>query len=226
MYVLKWLNYTISLIVIVLFIGSYMYKFKSTNPGIVIILNGPSSVGKSSIIKAFQSKENRPWLGIGIDNFFIGILPPKFYLENKPEYYSIMQGIASEDDNGKIFKLNIGPDGQKIIKGMHRAIAAYANTGNNIIVDYIKYEDAWIDDFKKSLHGIKVIWVGVTASLETIQKREKKRGTSPEGHARSIYHRVHQDITYDLILDTNILSPERSANKVITHPHSGWLDGL
>lgn len=199
----------------ILFMGACMDKSSNNSSGTVIILNGPSSVGKSSIIKAFQTKQSTPWLSIGIDNFFVGVLPPKFYLESKPEHYTVMRGIASEDKDGKLFTLEVGPEGQKVIKGMHRAIAAYAQAGNNVIVDYIKYEQPWIADLKNSLQGINVIWVGVTASLESVEQREKGRGTSPEGHARSHYSTVHQEMSYDLMLDTDSLMPEQSADQII-----------
>ncbi len=207
--------YTACFGVVILFTGGCMNNTTSSKSGTVIILNGPSSVGKSSIIKAFQAKQSIPWLSIGIDNFFVGVLPPKFYLENKPEHYVVMRGVSSEDKDGKLFTLEVGSEGQKVIKGMHRAIAAYAQCGNNVIVDYIKYEQDWIPDLKEALHGINVIWVGVTASLESIQQREKKRGTSPEGHARSHYHTVHQSINYDLMLDTDNLTPEQASDEII-----------
>lgn len=127
-----------------------------------------------------------------------------------------MHGTASEDNDGKLFTLTIGSEGQKVIKGMHRAIAAYAHSGNNVIVDYIKYDDAWIPDLKNSLHEIKVIWIGVTAPLEILKEREKKRGTSPEGHARSHHNTVHDGMTYDLILETESLTPDECANKIIS----------
>ncbi len=126
-----------------------------------------------------------------------------------------MHGIASEDKGGKLFILEVGPEGQMVIRGMHRAIAAYAHTGNNVIVDYIKYEGAWIPDLKEALKGIPVIWVGVTAPLEIIQQREKKRGTSPEGHARSHYYTIHQGMSYDVMIDTSLLTPDQAADKVI-----------
>jgi chloramphenicol 3-O phosphotransferase len=193
-----------------------MNKERLVTPGTVIILNGPSSVGKSSIIKAFQAKQNKLWLSMGIDSFFVAVLPPKVYLEDKPEHRLVMHGVASEDAEGKLFTLNVGPEGEKVIKGMHRAIAAYANAGNNVIVDYIQYDPAWTVDLKEALRGVKVVWVGVTAKLESIQQREKKRGTSPEGHARSHYHTVHQGMKYDVMLDTDVLTPEQAAEKIIT----------
>jgi chloramphenicol 3-O-phosphotransferase len=107
---------------------------KSQSYGTVIILNGPSAVGKSSIVKAFQEKQTTPWLGMGIDTLFVAVVPMKCLLDPS---YNVMQGFATEDEQGKLFTVHFKSEGQKIIKGMHRAIAAYAHMGNNIIVDYI-----------------------------------------------------------------------------------------
>lgn len=215
---MKFIKYLIGILflgIIALFIGIYMNKSKKiSSSGMVIILNGPSSVGKSSIIKAFQAKQNTPWLGTGIDHLYVGVIPPQ-WLDDEPEHSSMMSITKSQDEHGPIVTAVFGPEGRKVVKGMHRAIAAYANSGNNVIVDYIKYEPEWLDDLKDVLKNVKVIWVGVNASLESIEKREKKRGTSPEGHARSHYHTVHQGINYDLILDTDLLTPELAADKII-----------
>lgn len=179
--------------------------------GTVIILNGTSAVGKSSIMRAFQDKHAEPWLGMGIDNFFINLLPFKFYFDPQ---YNVMRGQATEDEGGKLFTLHVGPEGQKMIRGMHRAIAAYAKAGNNVIVDYIMYDAAWHDDLMSALSGVPVVTVGVTASLPVIQQREKFRATSPEGHARSIYHTVHQGWKYDLEINTDDMTPEQIADVI------------
>lgn len=185
---------------------------KSESSGTVIILNGPSAVGKSSIIKAFQDKQDTPWLGMGIDNLFVGVVSMKFLLDPS---YNVMQGFPTEDAGGKLFTLHIGSEGQKIINGMHRAIAAYARAGNNVIVDYITYDPAWITDLQASLQGINTVYAGVTASLETIQQREKSRGTSPEGHGRSLHESVHQGWNYDLKIDTDAITADQAA-EIIT----------
>jgi len=183
--------------------------------GTVIIVNGTSASGKSSIVKAFQDKNQELWLGTGIDHLYVGVMPPKF-LDDKQEHYSVMHVDTSKDKDGsKVATAIFGPDGLKVIKGMHRAIAAYANAGNNVIVDYIQYDSSWLIDLKEVLKGLNIIWVGVTASLESIEHREEKRGTSPEGHARSHYHTIHQGIDYDLMLDTDRLTPEQAAEEII-----------
>jgi len=192
-------------------------KSIDTKFGTVIILNGPSASGKSSIIKAFQEKREEPWLCTGLDNFYVGVLAPKF-LDDKPEHSNVMTVKKFETKDGKkVVKAIFGSEGQKVIRGMHRAIAAYAQAGNNVVVDYIKYEDAWIPDFQEALKGINVIFVKVNASLESIEKREKARATSPVGHTRSHYSTVHNGIKYDLEINTDDLNPEQGANKIIEY---------
>jgi len=211
------INHKMALLYLCIMMLSGCSNNKPEATGSVIILNGPSAVGKSSIMKAFQAKQQSPWLGIGIDNFFVGLIPPKFYLEDKPEHHVIMHGVATEDAHGKLFTLHVGPEGNKIIKGMHQAIAAYARAGNNVIVDYIMYEPAWLADLQKALKGINVITVGVTASLTTIEQREKTRATSPQGHARSLYENVHHGWNYDLKIDTDNITPDQIADLIIEH---------
>jgi chloramphenicol 3-O phosphotransferase len=43
-------------------------------PGKILILNGTSSSGKTSIVRAFQTLSEKPWLDMGIDKF-IWMLP-------------------------------------------------------------------------------------------------------------------------------------------------------
>jgi len=140
-------------------------------------------------------------------------------LEDKPEHHGVMRGVATEDEKGKLFTLHIGAEGQKVIKGMHRAIAAYACAGNNVVVDYIMYDPAWLEDLQSVLSGMQVISVGVTASLPVIEQREKTRATSPEGHARSVYETVHQGWNYDLFVNTDEVTPDQVADMM-----SGYID--
>ena len=193
-------------------------KAKTSRPefaGTVIILNGPSAIGKSSTIKAFQANQDKLRLSIGIGNFFVGVLPQNFHLKDTPEFKAIMHSVRTEDEQGKLFTLHIGPNGEKVIKGMHEAIAAYARAGNNVIVDYIMYNPAWRNELMKALQNINVIYVGITASLETIHQREKQRGTSPEGHGRSLHSSVHQGWDYDLKINTDEMNPDQIADKII-----------
>lgn len=185
-------------------------SYKST----VIILNGPSGSGKSSIQKEFQ-KIMMPnlWLKTGIDTLFDAPMP-----DITPENMNYWQSQnlirwveTSQDKNGNtVITLKIGEQGDKVAYAMNSAIAAYAQNGCNIIVDYIAYKKEWFDDLQNKLKHFNTFYVSVEISLETLEKREEVRGTSPKGHARSHYYTVYGDKRYDLVVNS-----EKNSAKVI-----------
>ena len=184
-------------------------------PGTVIILNGPSASGKSSIQRKVQEHFKDPYIRVGVDNLFSDILP---------DYYGMGQVVPKGDflekdvryvenikvDQKNAVKLIVGPIGQKVINGMHYSIASYARTGNNVVVDYILYDKEWFAELVKALKGVKVYYIGIQYPIEVIEERERKRATSPVGHARSHYKTVHAFDNYDLVIN----NPKFSAEKI------------
>lgn len=197
-----------------------MIKPKNKKTGTVIILNGPSAAGKSSLQKAIQEYMNEPYISAGIDNFFNDLLPDEHgSLGRKPKGNfkpDDVRSVSSVTVKGKeAIALHVGSIGQKAVLGMHRAIREYALVGNNIVVDYISYEDSWREDLLDVLQNVPAVFVKVNLPLESLEKREQQRATSPVGHARSHYFQVHQNWKYDLEVDTNELSAEEGARKII-----------
>lgn len=188
--------------------------------GTIVILNGVSSVGKTSIQKELQNIMDEPYLALGIDNLLVGTLPERcvtgdFLRKERPKKgVEGLHGVYEHDDQGKIFKLEFGPACRNLVRGMHRTFAAMADQRNNIVVDYILYDPKWLPDLVDALYGYRVYFVGVKAPLNVVQMREKKRGTSPEGHARAYYDTVHQHGEYDVIIDVSELSPKEAAEKI------------
>ena len=181
------------------------FYFKQTpkqNFGTVIILNGPSASGKSSIQKEFQTlMMPNLWIKLGIDSLFDKPMPD-ITLENLA-YWQAENPIrwvttTKDSDENSIMTLFTGDQGDKVAYGMNSAIAAYAQNGCNIIVDYIAYKKEWIDDLQNKLKNTKTVWVKVEIPLSTLEEREVGRGTSPKGHARSHYNTVYWNISYDM----------------------------
>lgn len=202
--------YVVSLVVLVVGVGValFMRSVKvHTSPGTVIILNGPSGSGKSSIQKAFQQlMMPNMWLKLGIDMLFDAPLP-NITPENMDFWQSpnpIRWVEKSQDkQQNAIITLFVGEQGQKVVSSMNSAIAEYAKNGCNVIVDYIAYDQAWLADLEKKLGGIKTYWVKVAIPLDVLEEREAARGTSPKGHARSHYGTVYGDRNYDLTVDSH-----------------------
>jgi chloramphenicol 3-O phosphotransferase len=188
----------------------FSYTATADKSGVVIILNGASASGKSTLQKELQKLFPTPYLGIGLDTFFVGVLPERFVigprLKGDIDPALVMQGVSSTDTDGnRLFNLVVGPVGDKVMYGMHRAIAAYAKQGNNCIVDYVAYKKEWITNLCKTLRGIKVYFVGVDCPLDILEQREKARGRSfVEGHARSHHQTVHEFVnnSYDIRVNT------------------------
>jgi len=196
------------------FAGFVLYKGKKMSHGTVIVLNGPSGSGKSSIQKEFQ-KLMMPnlWIKVGIDNLFDGVMP-----DITPENMSFWQSAnpirwveESQDKVGnKIITLLVGQQGEKVAYAMNSAIVAYAQSGCNVIVDYIAYKQEWFEDLQEKLKNIKTYYVAVDIPLDVLEQREESRGTSPKGHARSHYFTVYGDKKYDL----RVSSQENSAQEI------------
>ena len=183
----------------------------------VVILNGPSGAGKSTMQKELQKIMPQPYLKMGIDQLFDAMVPDEFTLGEKPKGFdqkTLRFVEMTTKDGHPSIPLFIGPEGQKIIKGMIGAIKAYADAGNNIVVDYIQYDTSWTPLLKKALKKHHVIWVRVMIPLETLEAREKARGTSPVGHARSHYDTVHNKINYDLEVNPGTMSAKECAKKI------------
>ena len=188
--------------------------------GTVIILNGPSGSGKSSIQKAFQ-KLMLPnlWIKVGIDGLFDAVMPDInleniSYWQSKNEIRWVEE--SKDDKNNKVITLFIGPEGERVAYGMNSAIAAYVANGCDLIVDYIAYNQEWFKDLEKKCSDFKIYYVSVNISLDTLEKREEQRGTSPRGHARSHYLNVYGDKKYNLVVDTGKYSSQEIAQQLKT----------
>jgi chloramphenicol 3-O phosphotransferase len=89
-----------------------------------------------------------------------------------------------------------------------------ADQHNNLVVDYVLYDQQWLPDLVDALHGQHVYFVGIKAPIEVVEHREKNRGTVPEGQARAYYDTVHRHGEYDLIVDASDLSAQQAADKI------------
>lgn len=211
-------------------VGSYWFLYKGQSmhnnlSGHIIILNGSSASGKSSVQKALQAQSNHMYITVGIDSFFDALLPTSDLTDFEKtktliQYTKSGELIRSvtlqhDKDGNPLVPLTIGSAGLRVIEGMHYAIAAYAKAGNNVIVDYILYDSQWIKYLKNALQGYTVYCVGFKFPLAVVEQREKDRKTSPIGHARSHYHHVHDHMKYDIEITDNTLSPEVIAKQII-----------
>ena len=185
--------------------------------GKIIFLNGASSSGKTAIAKALQTILDVPFLRVGVDQF-LGMMPNQYFGTDPSENNVASQGfywVTHGEKSDKWYEIKAGPEGLKLIKGLHRSIACLCSIGNNIIIDDVLLSQEWLVDYLKVLEGYSVWFVGVFCPIDVIEQRERDRGDRTVGQARGHFEIVHSHGIYDLELDTSIFTPEVCATKIV-----------
>jgi chloramphenicol 3-O phosphotransferase len=174
---------------------------------VIVILNGNSSAGKSSIAKALQRITAEPFLHVPMDTF-TDMMPDRLF-----EGPDGMVFRSFEEDGRPITDITIGPAAQQTVLGLRYGIAALARQGNNLILD-----DAMIDgdaaEYAETFAGLTLHWVAVHAPLDVLEARELARGDRHIGLARWLARQVHRGIRYDLEIEAGTASAEDCAAQI------------
>ncbi len=149
--------------------------------GQIILLNGPSSSGKSTLAITLRDIAEIPFWHFSIDHLRdSGVLPPP----------------RADQDAFKWPAMR-----KPFFDGFHRAIAAFAQAGNNLIIEHILDDPDWITEITRLLRPFDVFFVGVHCDLDTLNKRERARGDRPIGSAARDYQSLHKGRVYDIAVD-------------------------
>ncbi|MCA9874794.1 MAG: hypothetical protein KC441_14085 [Anaerolineales bacterium] len=170
------------------------------NPGTIIFLNGTSSSGKSTILRALQDSLDEPYLEAGIDKFIFML--PRRYLE-RPLWDDVL-GLAA----------TAGATGHQLVAGMHRAIAALSAAGSHVLADHVLVEPAWVQECAALFADSSAYLIGVRCPLDVLEQREQARRDRTLGQARLQFDKVHAHGMYDLEVNTAVSSPAACAAQI------------
>ncbi|MFN4186032.1 MAG: chloramphenicol phosphotransferase CPT family protein [Hyphomonas sp.] len=174
----------------------------------IIILNGTSSSGKSSLAQALQQAAAKNLLHVQMDAF-LSMQPSR--LNNHPDAFVF---LPVEGTDPPEIAIETGAFCQQLLDGMRRSVRALADAGLDLIVDDVWLQDNEQDAYEALLREHTVHFVGVYASLEACEARERVRGDRDLGQARWQHSRVHVNARYDLEVDTTEASPELTAEVI------------
>ena len=88
-----------------------------------------------------------------------------------------------------------------------------AGQGNNLIVDEVRCNGE-MSEYLELLSAFDLHVVAVLAPLEVREAREAQRADRLPGLARWQYGRVHENIRYDLEVDTSVLTSQECARRI------------
>ena len=154
----------------------------------VIVLNGTSSSGKTSLARALQSISPEVYLLCSLDAFW-----------NMTPYQ-----IPASSKHFPNMKL-----------ALSKSVRALAETGHNVIVDIIFCGQKTYKELTEELEGTNLTIVKLECPVEELERREKERGDRAIGLAKSQIDTIHDGVIYDLNLDTSTTTPEECAQTIL-----------
>lgn len=172
--------------------------------GRIILLNGTSSSGKSTLARGLQDSLPGPWIEVGIDRFVFSL--PRRYLD-QPLWSEVFRYVRPEDRVDGPFTIETGPVGQRLVSGMHRTAAALAESGLDVVVDHVILDGAWLEECRRLWAPHPTLFVGVRCPLAVVEERERTRRDRTIGQAAAQYDVVHRWGGYDLEVDTATSTP-------------------
>ena len=190
--------------------------------GRVIFLNGTSSSGKTTLAHALQEQLSEPYIHVALDQFRDG-MPDRYRGLNAPRGTTGDLGlnvVPMTDTNIHYTEIRFGKDGQQMLRGMRRAMAAMVESGNNIIIDDIILRPEFLADYLGVFEPYSVIFVGVKCPKGVINEREVARPGRFPGTAVGHFEICHAHNVYDVEVDTSTTRPVACAAAIITFLHA------
>jgi chloramphenicol 3-O phosphotransferase len=183
-------------------------------PGDLIILNGPSSSGKSSLVRELQQLWPHPLFTTGTDAVITG-WPENFVLDHNEldpakemEALRIVAGLGPAPS----WIPQMNDTFLTISRHAHESWAAMNQSGIDVVVDHCIIEPSIREQAQSLLLG--AFWVGVTCDVEELVRREAARGDRYVGFASGTSAVVHLGMDYDMVIDTTSTPPEKLARQV------------
>lgn len=170
----------------------------------VIVFNGGSSSGKSSLTRALQATLPGTWPRFSVDTL-VDACPPSL-LSN--------QGLDLADDGS----VHVAAAFTAVEEHWMAGLARMAERGAELLIeDNFVSGPAAQHRWRVALAGLPTGWVGVHCEAATAARRERLRGDRPSGMAELQAETVHDGISYDLEVDSTLRDPEDLAAQVIDH---------
>ena len=162
--------------------------------GNIILLNGVSSAGKSTLARCLQDKLTTAYYHICCDDF-MHMTPRQILHDDFDNQLNITQGV------------------------MHETIRLFSDRGCHTVVDDVILDlpdkNDWFYDYCTMFDGYPLLLVRVDCPVHELERREVQRGDRSIGQARWQSEHMDEAITYDLVFDTYERTTDQCAEEII-----------
>lgn len=189
----------------------------------LILVNGPSSAGKTTLCRALQAAIPAPYLVTGFDDF-IFMAAPRYYRgadtgrqAERDAFTALGVEMVTISAPGAppAVEARFGPVFRRLIDSMAPAVRTLVDGGNAVIFDHVLHDRAMHESFHRAAAGLDVCAVGVTCPLDILEARERARGDRVLGRARGLAAVVHTFRDYDVMVDTGVQDTEACVARIL-----------
>lgn len=192
---------------------------------ICIVVNGPSSVGKSTLVTAIQDRAAVPLLRFGVDELYRMV--PAQWAGGTPEAEHAERGFryVPAADEPTVRSLVNGPDAVRMLRALQAGVLGMVRAGHHVIVDGQGYAPVVNAEFHDALRAatnvgdIESSVIELTATDPDLITRQGQH-EHPVGLALSQSRRGPICPDPDLMVDTSGRSGAAVFGQVW-----GWLSG-
>jgi chloramphenicol 3-O phosphotransferase len=157
--------------------------------GIIIVLNGVSSSGKSSLAKELTK------------------LLPDFFAFSVDDYDLVIEKMEDRE------KERLIPIETEYF--YYKNVAMFSDRGVNLILDQIIHDPLTLKCFQETLNGYPLLLVGVHCPIDELKLREQTRGDRRIGLAAYQLEYVHKQEKYDIEVNTHNQSLSECAKQIV-----------
>jgi chloramphenicol 3-O phosphotransferase len=191
---------------------------RKTVPPDVLFVNGASSAGKTSLIRAVQELIPVPYLHVGLDHFFASV--PEPWGGGGPGRYSsagfAYQACEGSSDGLPRTAITVGPTGAAMLAAYRRSLVALLEHGCRLAIDELLLSDESGADYLALLAPYDVQFVWMTAGPGCLEERCAVRNYQPGFGRWSLTAASRLPHGYDLTFDSEQMTTQECAATVAT----------
>lgn len=173
----------------------------------IVVLNGTSSSGKTTLARAFQELASSVFLNFSVDDIFYS-LPPG----------AIERIVAGQTIPNLPFI--------EIHTAYYACVRELAALGRDLVIDNSITSRAQAERLVAAVEGHRVLMVSVSCSPEILEQREQARGDRHRGLAALQIETIDRWLEYDLRIDTSVGSAIEGAERIVEALKQEPLTGL
>ncbi len=182
--------------------------------GLVLVLDGPSSVGKSTTLAMLQRRwpveQSGPLIGVGLDATRAAL-----GAGGSGRWADLLDRVEPSVA-GRAPRFRYGPLGRELVNGMHRAAAAWARSGLDVGLDHCILDTAMLGDLRRACDGVPLLMIGMTCDPVVLDDREADRREVQPGRSAAQRAAV-LEVEHELVVDTTESTTEEVVAEVLDH---------